>query len=150
MIILGLTLPSPDSTSLHLANLQQQSHIRGGALQFAVEPAVLRLQHQHRDDIPGFEPQQGPVGTRRVGHNGLNSCCATPLSALAATAGLTKGTRTGRTARREQTCGETNQGSGWSLASSCKTHTASKDQGFPSQVITLVEEQMAFQGEGKA
>lgn len=29
VIILGLTLPAPDSTSLHLANLQEQSHVRG-------------------------------------------------------------------------------------------------------------------------
>lgn len=131
VIILGLTLPAPDSRSLHLANLQHQNHVRGRALQFAIEPAILRLWHQHRDDIPRLKPQQGPVGTRRVGHDGLNSRCATPLPALADAAGLTKGTRTGRTARREQTCGEASQRSGWSLASSCKTHAASKGPVLP-------------------
>jgi len=113
------------------ADLQHGSHVRGRALQLAIQPAVLRVRHQHRDDIPRVKAQQGPVGARGVRHNSLHSCHAAPPPAFAAAAGLAEGTRTGGTASWEQTCREASAESGWSPAPSCMTHAASKGPALP-------------------
>lgn len=101
-------------------------HVRGQALQLAIQPPVLCFWHQHRDNIPGVEAQQGAVGPRRVGHDGLHPHRPALPPALAAAAGLAEGTGAGDAAGREQTCGEASERSGWSSASSCKTHVTSR------------------------